>query len=221
MDKYEINAQKLRDKLSKSNPGGYTQWRNKKRYSEDIFAEDETSGNVSGVKAEGFDDDELEVNEEIYGKSTFIPEYPLPKHELTYTTDGGGDIVLYEDDDENYTDCKENIIAIRPESRFMKKEYWPKAVIESDEFKKTEDESIFRQFGVDVDNDEEMQRELLAEVPKTSLYTDEQCWQIEEDWRMCKLMVRQGKAKSSECKKLLSDMKMCRGLAVMSRLKAL
>lgn len=129
--------------------------------------------------------------------------------------------VLEEDSQSGYEEGKGNAIHIRPETRFMKTEMWPQALIEREEFRKKEDEHIFRSLGVEVDGNDQMQRELLADIPEPDMYSDEQCWQIEEEWRKCKLMVRRRKTKAAECKKLKSDMKMCRGLAAMSRLKAL
>lgn len=163
----------------------------------------------------------LELDETIYGTSRFIPEYPLPAHELTYATKGYDGRGATEIDENGYDTSQDNVINVRPETRFMKKEMWPQALIDSEEFKKETDERIFRDFGVDIERDTVMAQELMSEVPSADMYSDEQCWQIEEDWRKCKLMVRRGKAKASECKKLKSDMKMCRGLAAMSRLKTL
>eukprot|EP01084_Bolivina_argentea_P177157 306419_1 len=176
LDKYEINAIKLRTKLANKSPGAYYQWYNRKRYSEDIFEDN--------MDKKDENDDNVELDEEIYGDSTFIPEYPLPKTELTYaTTEFTENQYMDLIDNEEYDISKENIINSRPESRFMKKDMWPKALIEHEEFKKKEDKQIFRDFGVDIDNDNDMKKELLSEIPKTTEYTDEKCWQIEEDWR--------------------------------------
>ena len=194
---------------------GYRQWRNRKQYASDIFEATEEKSEISQI-----DNASTPVLDEgTYGKSAFIPEFALPKHEATYATlghDRSGSVT-----DEQYEHAKENVIAIRPDTRFMKEGMWPKALVESEEMKKNADEAIFRDFGVDIDRDTQMKQELMSDVPKATMFSDEKCWQIEEEWRKCKLMVRKGRAKASECKKLKSDMKMCRGLAAMSKLKDL
>eukprot|EP01084_Bolivina_argentea_P119029 211107_1 len=119
----------------------YREWYQRKKYSSDIFEQDE-------IKSEN-EDETVQLDEEIYGKSSFIPEYPLPKHELTYSTSGYDAYGVNEDEDD-YENTKEHTIAIRPDTRFMKEDMWPKALIESEEFKKKEDKQIFRDFGVDI-----------------------------------------------------------------------
>ncbi len=78
LDKYEIEAIKLRQKVANSdNSGAFRQWYTRKKYSSDISEENEEINEA---------DSELELDKEIYGDTAFISEYPLPKNELTYAT---------------------------------------------------------------------------------------------------------------------------------------
>eukprot|EP00483_Globobulimina_turgida_P005403 UN05413 len=83
LDKYEIDAMKLRKKMANSNVGAYRQWYNRKKYCDDIF---EGNADKNGMKSadKSEDDYDLELDEEIYGDTRFMAEYPLPKNELTF-----------------------------------------------------------------------------------------------------------------------------------------
>ena len=149
-----------------------------------------------------------EIDDEIYGKSSFIPEFALPKEDLTYATDrynNNSNNSKKNNDKNEIAQESRHLAVLRPETVFFGKDAYPEPLAKFIDKEKKDDKNWLEEMGID---NEQTQQELLADVEDQNYAQD--CWRLEEDYKRCRLLQRKGKASKSQCQQLARQLKKCR-----------
>lgn len=213
-------------------------------FNADQELEDLKEKNIKKSSAVVSNDDLLEymdVDEEIYGNynpitASFIPEYPLPTEELMFESNrkqiqnerqklklNYDKKKSLDNNTEYYEVDEQDFYGMRPDINVVNMDYWPKALSKSELINKSVDREFWAELGItdeDVINEYHL-LEYSNESRAHQLYRSTDCWQLEEEWKKCKLHASQKKkgVTKKDCNKLLKDLQMCRMVQAMEQLK--
>ncbi len=127
---------------------------------------------------------EKEKEMEKVSPPTFLAEYPMPKEELSFFVGGMG----ADGENERYIPPPTHY-TFRPNTRLIQKDWYPTALVESEEYKNTDDRLWLKEMGVD---DVETLDYVLS-APKRNSLEGADCWRLAEDFKRCRLKNKKNK----------------------------